>query len=179
MSASDLFSVKGKVAVVTGGSRGIGLMIARGFVEAGARVYISARKANAVDEAVRDLSKSGECIGVPADLGTLEGVEHLASTVAGRESSLHVLVNNAGATWGAPLEEFPDSGFDKVMAINLKGVFHLTVKLLPLLRKAATADDPARPLALLARTLEFVDPLCGATRRFSSGRQLLPTGQVC
>ncbi len=144
MSASDLFSVKGKVAVVTGGSRGIGLMIARGFVEAGARVYISARKANAVDEAVRDLSKSGECIGVPADLGTLEGVEHLASTVAGRESSLHVLVNNAGATWGAPLEEFPDSGFDKVMAINLKGVFHLTVKLLPLLRKAATADDPAR-----------------------------------
>ncbi len=144
MSASDLFSIKGKVAVVTGGSRGIGQMIARGFVEAGARVYISARKAQACDETAAELSKIGECIAVPADLGTLEGVEHVAKMVAARESSLHILVNNAGATWGAPLEEFPDAGFDKIMAVNVKGVFHLTVKLLPLLRKAASADDPAR-----------------------------------
>jgi NAD(P)-dependent dehydrogenase (short-subunit alcohol dehydrogenase family) len=144
MSASDLFSIRGKVAVVTGGSRGIGLMIARGFVEAGARVYISARKADAVNAAAAELSKLGECIAFPADLGTAEGAAHLATKVAEREKAVHILVNNAGATWGAPLEEFPDSGFDKVMGVNVKGVFHLTVKLLPLLRKGATADDPAR-----------------------------------
>jgi NAD(P)-dependent dehydrogenase (short-subunit alcohol dehydrogenase family) len=144
MSASDLFSIRGKVAVVTGGSRGIGLMIARGFVEAGARVYISARKAQACDEAAAELSKLGECISFPADVGTAEGAAELAAKIAEREKAVHVLVNNAGATWGAPLEEFPDSGFDKVMSVNVKGVFHLTVKLLPLLRKAATKDDPAR-----------------------------------
>jgi NAD(P)-dependent dehydrogenase (short-subunit alcohol dehydrogenase family) len=144
MSASDLFSIRGKVAVITGGSRGIGLMIARGFVEAGAKVYISARKADAVSKAVDELSVIGECIGVPADLGTAEGVAKLSAAVAEKEASLHVLVNNAGATWGAPLEEFPDAGWDKVMDINVKGVFNLTAKLLPLLRKAASKDDPAR-----------------------------------
>jgi NAD(P)-dependent dehydrogenase (short-subunit alcohol dehydrogenase family) len=141
---SDLFSVKGKVAVVTGGSRGIGHMIARGLVEAGVRVYISARKAPACDEVAKELSAIGECIAVPADLGTLAGVEHLVAEVSKREKALHILVNNAGATWGAPLEEFPDSGWDKIMAINVKGPFHLTVKLLPLLRKAATKADPGR-----------------------------------
>jgi NAD(P)-dependent dehydrogenase (short-subunit alcohol dehydrogenase family) len=144
MSPSDLFSIRGKVAVVTGGSRGIGLMIARGFVEAGARVYISARKADAVNSAAAELSKLGECIAFPADLGTAEGAVHLAAKIAEREKAVHILVNNAGATWGAPLEEFPDSGFDKVLGVNVKGVFHLTVKLLPLLRKGATKDDPAR-----------------------------------
>lgn len=144
MSASDLFSIRGKVAVVTGGSRGIGLMIARGFVEAGARVYISARKADACDAAAAELSKQGECVSFPADLGTADGAVHLATKIAEREKAVHILVNNAGATWGAPLEEFPDSGWDKVMGVNVKGVFHLTVKLLPLLRKAATKDDPAR-----------------------------------
>lgn len=142
--SSDIFSIKGKVAVVTGGSRGIGLMIARGFVEAGARVYISARKAQACDEAAAALSKIGECISVPADLGTMSGVSHLTEEVARREKSLHILVNNAGATWGAPLDEFPDSGWDKVMGINVKGVFYLTVKTLPLLRAAASQADPAR-----------------------------------
>ncbi|HEX4335644.1 MAG TPA: SDR family oxidoreductase [Polyangiaceae bacterium] len=144
MSASELFSIKGKVAVVTGGSRGIGLMIARGFVEAGARVYIAARKAQACDEAAAELSKLGECISVPADLATVEGATHLAAKVGEREKALHILVNNAGATWGAPLEEFPDAGWDKIMGVNVKGVFHLTVKLLPLLRKAASKEDPAR-----------------------------------
>jgi len=141
---SDLFSVKGKVAIVTGGSRGIGHMIARGLVEAGVRVYISARKAAACEEVAKELSAIGECIAVPADLGTLAGVEHLVAEVGKREKALHILVNNAGATWGAPLEEFPDSGWDKIMAINVKGPFHLTVKLLPLLKKAATKEDPAR-----------------------------------
>lgn len=144
MSASDLFSVRGKVAVVTGGSRGIGLMIARGFVEAGARVYVSARKAEACNAAAAELSQIGECIAVPADVGTLAGAMHLAEEVSKREKALHVLVNNAGATWGAPLEEFPDSGWDKILGVNVKGVFHLTVKLLPLLRQAAKKEDPAR-----------------------------------
>ena len=142
--SSELFSIKGKVAVVTGGSRGIGLMIARGFVRAGARVYISARKAEACNAAATELSKIGECISVPADLGTLEGVRHLAGEVSAREKRLHVLVNNAGATWGAPLEEFPESGWEKIIAINVKGVFQLTVELLPLLRRAASKEDPAR-----------------------------------
>jgi NAD(P)-dependent dehydrogenase (short-subunit alcohol dehydrogenase family) len=144
MSTTDLFSVEGKVAVVTGGSRGIGHMIARGLVEAGARVYISARKAQACDEVVKELSAIGECFAFPADLGTVAGVEHLAAEVSKREPAVHILVNNAGATWGAPLTEFPESGWDKVMAINVKGPFNLTVKLLPQLRKAGTKDDPAR-----------------------------------
>jgi NAD(P)-dependent dehydrogenase (short-subunit alcohol dehydrogenase family) len=144
MSTEDMFSVRGKVAVVTGGSRGIGHMIARGLVEAGARVYISARKAPACEEVAKELSAIGECVAFPADLGTQAGVEHLAAEVSKREKALHVLVNNAGATWGAPITDFPDSGWDKVMAINVKGPFYLTAKLLPLLRAAATPDDPAR-----------------------------------
>ena len=100
---SDLFSVKGKVAVVTGGSRGIGLMIAHGLVDAGARVYISSRKAGVCDEVAAELSKNGECYSIPADLGTLEGLDHLAGRLSEREQALHILVNNAGATWGASL----------------------------------------------------------------------------
>jgi NAD(P)-dependent dehydrogenase (short-subunit alcohol dehydrogenase family) len=140
----ELFSVKGKVAVVTGGSRGIGLMIARGFVEGGAKVYVSARKAEACDAAAKELSASGTCISIPADVGTEAGCRALADEIAKRESALHVLFNNAGANWGAPLAEYPDSGFDKVLATNLKGVFHLTRFMIPLLEKAASDDDPAR-----------------------------------
>ena len=140
----DLFSIRGKVAVVTGGSRGIGLMIARAYVDAGARVYISSRKAEVCDQVAAELSKVGECISVPADLSTMEGVELLAGEVASREPAVHILVNNAGAAWGAPMEEFPEDGFDKVWLLNVKGVFFLTVRLLPNLRKAGTPDDPAR-----------------------------------
>ncbi|WP_344830399.1 SDR family NAD(P)-dependent oxidoreductase, partial [Nonomuraea dietziae] len=132
-----LFSVEGKTVVVTGGSRGIGRMIAAGFVAAGATVYISARKTAEVDKAAAELG----CTAVPADLSTPEGVGALAEAV---EGPVHVLVNNAGATWGAPLEEYPGHAFDKLWGINVKGVFHLTQRLLPRLRAAATPDDPAR-----------------------------------
>ena len=141
---NDLFSVNGKTALVTGGSRGIGLMIARGLVEAGAKVYISSRKAAVCDEAAAELSKSGECYSMPADLGTEAGCRALTDAFAAREDRLHVLVNNAGANWGAPLAEFPDSAFDKVLALNLKGPFHLTRFMQPLLEAAASDDDPAR-----------------------------------
>jgi NAD(P)-dependent dehydrogenase (short-subunit alcohol dehydrogenase family) len=140
----DLFSVRGKVALVTGGSRGIGLMIARGFVEAGAKVYISARKADACQAAAAELSKRGECIALPADLSTESGARRLAEAIAAREPALHVLVNNAGANWGAPLAEFPDDAWDKVLALNVKAIFHLTRALLPQLEKAASPEDPAR-----------------------------------
>ncbi len=140
----QLFSLKDKVAVVTGGSRGIGLMIARGFVTAGAKVYISARKAEACDAAAAELSKIGTCASIPADVGSEAGCRLLADEIGRREERLHILVNNAGANWGAPLAEYPDAAFDKVLATNVKGVFHLTRFLVPLLEKAASDDDPAR-----------------------------------
>lgn len=144
MSPQDLFSIEGKVAIVTGGSRGIGLMIARAMVEAGAKVYISSRKSEVCDEVAAELSKIGECISAPADLSTVDGCKQLAEAVSAQESELHILVNNAGAAWGAPIEEYPEAGFDKVMDLNVKGVFFMTQQLLPLLRKAASPDDPAR-----------------------------------
>jgi len=140
----DLFSIAGKTAVVTGGSRGIGLMIARGFVEAGAKVYISSRKKDVCDQVASELSKSGTCISAPADLGTEAGARQLAEHVGQRESALHILVNNAGANWGAPLKEYPDDAWDKVLALNVKSIFHLTRALLPLLEKGARDGDPAR-----------------------------------
>ncbi|MBW3664243.1 MAG: SDR family oxidoreductase [Actinobacteria bacterium] len=141
---NDLFSVDGKVALVTGGTRGIGLMIARGFVEAGARVYVASRKEDAVAAAERELGEVGEAVGVPADLSTKEGCDRLAATIAEQEDELHILVNNAGANWAAPIDEFPESGWDRVLDLNVKGVFHLTRALLPQLRAAGDADDPAR-----------------------------------
>lgn len=140
----DLFSVKGKIALVTGGGQGIGRMIAEGLVEAGAKTYIASRKADVIEREAEELSKSGQCIPVQADLSTEEGCAKLADEMKGREDRLHILVNNAGNTWGAPLEEYPDSAFDRCFNLNIKGVFHTTVKLLPLLRKAASDEDPAR-----------------------------------
>lgn len=140
----DLFSIAGKTALVTGGSRGIGLMIARGYVEHGARVYISSRKAAACDEAAAELSRIGECISLPADLSRLDEIERLAAELIEREPRLDILVNNAGATWGAKIDEFPENGWDKVMDLNVKSVFFLTQKLLDLLNVAGSADDPAR-----------------------------------
>ena len=141
---NELFTVADKTALVTGGSRGIGMMIARAYVEAGMKVYISSRKANVCAEAEASLSKFGTCIALPADLSQLDEVDRLANELKTREPALHVLVNNAGATWGAMVDEFPEKGWDKVMDVNVKAPFFLTQKLLPLLEAAATAGDPAR-----------------------------------
>jgi len=141
---AGLFGVEGKVAVVTGGSRGIGAMIAEGLVTNGVRTYITARKADACDAKAEELSAKGECISIPADMSTAEGMESFVAAVAEREEKLHILVNNAGAAWGAKLGEFPDVGFDKVLNINVKAPFMLSQAFLPQLRAAATPEDPAR-----------------------------------
>lgn len=141
---NNLFDISGKVAVVTGGSRGIGAMIARGFVENGARVYITARREEELQATAEALGQLGECIPLRADLSTAEGVRALAGFVGERESQLDILVNNAGATWGAPLEEFPESGWDKTMDLNVKALFFLTQALLPLLRSGASGGARSR-----------------------------------
>ncbi len=140
----DLFSIEGKVAVVTGGSRGIGQMIARGYVEHGAKVYVASRKESACVAVAEELSKHGTCVPVAADLSTQDGCRALAAEIAGREPEVHVLVNNAGANWGEDIATFPDAAFDRCFDLNVKGVFHLTVALLPQLEKAARPGDPAR-----------------------------------
>jgi NAD(P)-dependent dehydrogenase (short-subunit alcohol dehydrogenase family) len=140
----NLFDISGKVALVTGGSSGIGLMIARGYAEAGAKVYISSRKADVCDKVAAELSEVGTCIALPADLSTEAEAVRLAGEIAEREPRLHILVNNAGANWGAPFAEFPDAAWDKLLALNVKAVFHLTRALVGSLEKAATAADPAR-----------------------------------
>ncbi|HXP29019.1 MAG TPA: SDR family oxidoreductase [Solirubrobacteraceae bacterium] len=141
---SDLFDVSGKTALVTGGSRGIGLMIARGLVEAGARVIVSSRKSADVQAAAAELAALGDCEAIPGDISTRDGALALAAATQERFPSLDILVNNAGAVWGAPLEEFPQDGWDKVIHTNVEGIFHLTVALLPALRESAAAEDPAR-----------------------------------
>ena len=140
----NLFSIEGKTALVTGGSRGIGEMIAAGFLANGAKVYISSRKAETCDATAKRLQEEygGECISLPADLSNLEGIESLVSKLS--DTSLDILVNNAGASWGEPIDEYSEKGWDKVMDTNVKGVFFLTQKLLPLLRSSGTAEDPSR-----------------------------------
>lgn len=146
LSINALFSVRGKVVLVTGGSRGIGEMIASGFLANGAKVYISSRKADACDATAARLAETygGECVSIPADLSEIEGIEALAAALSERESRLDVLVNNAGASWGASIDEFPEKGWDKVMDTNVKAVFFLTQRLLPLLEAGATQEDPSR-----------------------------------
>jgi NAD(P)-dependent dehydrogenase (short-subunit alcohol dehydrogenase family) len=140
----DLFDVSDKTALVTGGSRGIGLMIARGLVQAGARVIVSSRKSDDVQAAAGELSKLGECVAIAADISTPDGAAELASATSERFAELDILVNNAGVVWGAPLEDFPAVGWDKVLNTNVRGVFDLTVALLPALRAAAKQRGPAR-----------------------------------
>jgi NAD(P)-dependent dehydrogenase (short-subunit alcohol dehydrogenase family) len=144
MAMTDMFRLDGKVAVVTGGGRGIGVMMARGLLQAGATVYLSSRKKAELDAAVAELSGHGPVQAIPADLGTVDGVNALVGDLADREDAVHALFNNAGAAWGAPFGEFPESGFDKIYDVNVKGVFLLTRALVPMLTAAATDDDPAR-----------------------------------
>ncbi len=138
MDIQKLFSLQGRTALVTGGSRGIGRMIAEGFLSAGARVYISARKADACDATAAELSAIGTCVSLPGDVSTMEGIQALVAAYQKHEPALDILVNNAGAAWGAPYDEFPESGWDKVVDLNLKTPFFLTQALTPMLKKAAT-----------------------------------------
>jgi NAD(P)-dependent dehydrogenase (short-subunit alcohol dehydrogenase family) len=138
MDTQNLFSLQGRSALITGGSRGIGRMIAEGFLAQGARVYISARKAAACDQAAQELSALGHCVSLPADVSTLEGVQALVAAYAQHEDRLDILVNNAGAAWGAPYDTFPESGWDKVVDLNMKSPFFLTQALTPMLKRAAT-----------------------------------------
>jgi 2-deoxy-D-gluconate 3-dehydrogenase len=146
LAITDLFSVEGKTVLVTGGSRGIGEMIAAGFLANGATVYISSRKADVCDATAARLATEygGTCVSLPADLSNLAGIDDLTSRLTAQTSTLDILINNAGASWGAPVEEFPESGWDKVMDTNVKGVFFLTQRLLSLLEAAGTAEDPSR-----------------------------------
>ena len=147
MSAADLerlFGLSGKTALVTGGTRGIGMMIARGLLQAGARVVVSSRKADACDQAVEVLSEFGDVRAVAADISHQEECKRLAADVLSQTDALDILVNNAGATWGEPLETFPAAAWDRVLDLNVKSPFWMVQELLPALRKAGTQDDPAR-----------------------------------
>ncbi len=138
-----LFSVEGKTAIVTGGSSGIGAMMAQGLLENGAKVYITARKVERLMAAQEALSAFGECVAIPGDMSTLEGIEAFIAEVSKHEKHIDILINNAGANWVTPIEQFPESGWDKVMDINVKSMFFMTQKCLPLLNRG-TAEDPAR-----------------------------------
>ena len=148
LNISNLFSVTGKTVLVTGGSRGIGKMIAAAYVTNGAKVYISSRKAAVCDAVAAELNaeaaSGGSCISLPADLASTEGRAALVSALSAQESSLDILFNNAGATWGAPFEEFPENGYDKTMDINVKAIFMLTRDLMPLLKANATKENTSR-----------------------------------
>ncbi|MAJ59916.1 MAG: 3-oxoacyl-ACP reductase [bacterium TMED88] len=140
----NLFSIEGKTALVTGGSSGIGAMIARGYVENGAKVYIASRKKEVCEKVAAELSRHGECTPIAADLSTESGCQSLGDEIVEREGQLDVLVNNAGANWGEDLATFPDAAWDRVLNLNVKAIFHLTRHLVPALAKAGSDSDPAR-----------------------------------
>ena len=157
----NLFSLQGRVALVTGGSRGIGKMIAAGFLSAGAaKVYISARKAGPCEATAKELTAAygGECIALGIDISTVAGCEQLAAEIIKHEPKLDILVNNAGAAWGAEFDEFPESGWDKVMNLNVKSVFFLTKALAAPLRAAASAKRPAKVINIASVDGIFVNP---------------------
>ena len=166
---TDLFSLKGRTALITGGSRGIGKMIARGFMAYGAKVYISSRKPGACDETAAELSaEGGACISLPQDVSTVEGCKALAARYAEHESKLDILVNNAGAAWGAPFDEFPESGWDKVLDLNLKSPFFLTQALAAPLRAAASPGQPAK--VIMVASIDGIRPNAQETYSYQASK---------
>jgi NAD(P)-dependent dehydrogenase (short-subunit alcohol dehydrogenase family) len=165
---AELFDLTGKNALVTGGTRGIGMMMARGLLQAGARVVITSRKADACEKAKEHLAEFGDVRAIPADLSMHDECRRLADLVTADTDALHILVNNAGATWGEPLDSFPDSAWDKVLDLNVKSPFWLVQALLPALRKAGTADDPARVINVGSIDGIHVSPL--PTYSYSSSK---------
>jgi NAD(P)-dependent dehydrogenase (short-subunit alcohol dehydrogenase family) len=156
---NDLFSLAGRVALVTGGSRGIGRMIAKGFIDQGARVYISSRKADVCEQTARELSRDGgTCIALPVDASNPEGIAALAGAYAQHEPKLDILVNNAGAAWLAQFDAFPEKGWDKVVDLNLKTPFFLTQALIAPLRAAASAQRPAKVINIASIDGVSVNP---------------------
>jgi 2-deoxy-D-gluconate 3-dehydrogenase len=162
MDTSKLFSLEGRVALITGGSRGIGKMIAAGFLAYGAsKVYITARKAGPCEETAKELTAAydGECIALPIDMSTVEGCNKLAEEFMKREQKLDILVNNAGAAWGSTFDEFPESGWDKVMNLNVKSLFFLTKALAKPLRAAATKEKPGKVINIASVDGLSVNPM--------------------
>lgn len=168
LEITSLFGIAGKTAVVTGGSRGIGFMIASGLVANGVTTYITARKEAECEAAAERLSAHGTCVAVPADLSTTDGLASFVERIAAAEPAIDILVNNAGAAWGAPLGEFPESGFDKVLNINLKAPFLLTQALLPMLKERATPDDPSR--VIMVGSIEGIRPPAGDNFSYSASK---------
>ena len=164
----DLFSLAGRTALVTGGSRGIGRMIAAGFLARGARVYVSSRKAEACAETAAALSSAGECLALPADISTMTGVAALAADFMARETKLDILVNNAGAAWGEPFDSFPEKGWDKVVDLNLKSPFFLTQALHGALRAAASAERPAKVINVVS--IDGISVNMGETYSYSASK---------
>ena len=160
MDTTNLFSLKGRTALITGGSRGIGKMIAEGFVAQGARVYISSRKADVCDQTAAELSRGGgSCISLPMDVSTLDGARALAKAYAAREPALDILVNNAGAAWLAGFDDFPEKGWDKVMDLNVKSPFFLTQALAAPLRASARPDRPAKVINIASIDGIYLTPI--------------------
>ena len=148
LKIEELFAVRGKVALVTGAATGIGRMIAQGLVENGVKVYIASRKLDACQAVAAELSKLGACIALSVDLGQPNSIKALADEISGREAKLHILINNVGAGWAEPIDEYSEAGWDKVVTLNVTAPFFLTKALMPRLRAAASAADPARIINL-------------------------------
>src|SRR5215471_5937492 len=154
---NDLFSLKGRTALVTGGTRGIGRMIAQGFLEQGAKVYISGRNAERAEAAAKELSAFGPCIALAVDAAGAAGSRKLAAAYLAKEKSLDILVHNAGAAWGAHFKEFPENGWDKVMDLNVKTPFFLTQALHDALKVNAAADRPSKVIIIASVDGFFVN----------------------